>query len=155
MKVAALDLGSVRLTEMFVSAHPIPPDEIAKMTAYIQDRIREARSKVLVDTEMELIAVGGTPTTLAALDQGQPFEADRVDGYVLPIGRLRHWVQRLASLSIEERQQLSGLEPKRADVIAAGSLVLMIANQSFNAKELRVSVKGLRYGLARSLGRST
>ena len=148
----SLDIGSVRLTEMFVSEHPIPAIEMAKMTGYVQDQIRAIREIAPRELASRVIAVAGTPTTLATLDQGMPFESDRVHGYRLPLGRIRSWVQQLAGLTVEERQKLAGMEPKRADVLVAGALVLMVSAQSFQAAELEVSIRGLRYGLARAMG---
>jgi exopolyphosphatase/guanosine-5'-triphosphate,3'-diphosphate pyrophosphatase len=149
----SVDVGAVRLTEMFVTAHPIAPIEMAKMTSYIQEHLRKARAQIPADQETRLIAVAGTPTSLAAIDQAQPFDVNRVDGYKLPLGRVRQWVQRLAEMTVAERQALAGMEPKRADVLPAGSLILMLSSQAFQARELEVSVRGLRYGLARSLGK--
>lgn len=148
----SLDIGSVRLTEMFVTQHPIAPSEIKKMTSYIDEQLKLAKSALPSRASgAKLIAVAGTPTTLAAIDQGLPFETERVDGYRIPVERIEAWAKRLAAMKVEERQHLAGMEPKRADVIVAGALILMQSARAFAAKEIEVSTRGLRYGVAKRL----
>jgi exopolyphosphatase/guanosine-5'-triphosphate,3'-diphosphate pyrophosphatase len=136
---------------MFITEHPVPTRQMQDMVAYCQKCLSEARLLFPGLSVDKMIAVAGTPTTLATLDQGLPFESDRVHGYVLSIGRVRSWVQKLAAMTIEERQVLAGMEPKRADVLVAGATILMLAAQTFGVREYQVSVRGLRYGLAIAL----
>jgi exopolyphosphatase / guanosine-5'-triphosphate,3'-diphosphate pyrophosphatase len=145
----SVDIGSVRLTELFVTEHPIPAIELAKLTGYVQPRLTEARAQLGNPTVESMIAVAGTPTTLAMIEMGLAvFSSDRVDGYVLRLESLRHWVRRLAEMSVAERQGLIGMEPKRADVIVAGAMILTLAAQTFGCREFVVSARGLRYGIA-------
>ena len=149
----SVDVGSVRLTELFVTQHPIPSNELQKMRDYIDARIQEARAKqtTALGANVHMIAVAGTPTTLATVEQGLAFESSRVHGFQLTLSRLKDWVGKLASMSVEERQGLAGMEPKRADVIVAGALILQLAAEAFSAETLEVSIRGLRYGVAKSL----
>lgn len=149
----SVDIGAVRLTELLVTENPIPNYEMAKLTSYIQPKLTEAMRALGPVAVTRLTAVAGTPTTLAMIEQGlKEFSAERVDGFVLTMERLRFWVQRLAEMKVEDRQRIPGMEPKRADVIVAGALILLLSAQTFGARELVVSVRGLRYGLARQLG---
>jgi exopolyphosphatase/guanosine-5'-triphosphate,3'-diphosphate pyrophosphatase len=148
----SVDIGSVRLTEMFVSANPISKTELAKMESYIAAQIEKMRTGFPQENATRVIAVAGTPTTLATLDQGLPFETERVDGYHLKTQRIQDWAERLAAMKVEDRQKLAGMEPKRADVIVAGCKILFEAARTFHAEEIQVSVRGLRYGIARKLG---
>jgi exopolyphosphatase/guanosine-5'-triphosphate,3'-diphosphate pyrophosphatase len=148
----SLDIGSVRLTELFISKHPVIDHEMAEMTSYIIESLKSAKSSLPPVKKFKMIAVAGTPTTLATLDQGLPFESDRVDGYKLSIDRVEYWVRRLADMTVEQRQALAGMEPKRADVLVAGALILLLSMREFGASELEVSTRGLRYGVAKALG---
>ncbi len=149
----SLDIGSVRLTEMFVSGHPIQAQEMAAMANLIQDRLQSIRGYFPSDEISVLTAVAGTPTTLAAMDLMAPYEAEKIEGHILTLAKLRNWVQKLANMTIADRQALIGMEPKRADVIVGGSLILMLSCQCFNARSVQVSIRGLRYGVARWLSR--
>lgn len=149
----SVDIGSVRLTELLVSENPVPASEMAKMTSYIQPRLTEAMRSMGPLALSRLTAVAGTPTTLAMIELGlSDFSAERIDGFILPLDRLRFWVRQLAEMTVEQRRELKGMEPGRADVIVAGALILMLSAQTFGARELVVSVRGLRYGVARRLG---
>ncbi len=149
----SIDLGSVRLTELFVSKHPIPMPELRLMTGFVKERITVLKAQLpLVDVK-KIIAVAGTPTTLAMLDQGIPeYSADHVDGYILKTDRLYKWFERLVGLRVDERQRLIGMQSGRADVIVAGLLILLAAAEAFDVKEFEVSTRGLRFGLAQELG---
>lgn len=152
----SVDVGSVRLTELFVKQNPIPSEELSQLRAYISEKIAGAMlefgEKVAGHAGTKMIAVAGTPTTLATIEQGHAFESERVHGFRLSHGRLKHWVDHLSKLSVAERQKLAGMEPKRADVIVAGAMILLIASEAFRSDHLEVSIRGLRYGIARALG---
>ena len=150
----SLDIGSVRLTEMFITGHPIAKSELEKIKNHIGNELKKTAGSRPAEKKwnnLKAIAVAGTPTTLATLDQGLPFESERVHGYRLPTQTISRWIERLAVLSVEERQRLAGMEPKRADVIVAGALILQLAAESMGASELEVSIRGLRYGIAKEI----
>lgn len=145
----SLDVGSVRLTERFISKHPVAQKERAQLESYL--------SKTFIDHKQDLpdpqkikkaIAVAGTPTTIAMLDQEIPFQEEKVHGYKLKFADLERWYSKLAEMTVEERQELQGMNPKRADVIVAGTSILMASAKYLNLNELIVSTKGVRYGLA-------
>ncbi|MGZ8484654.1 MAG: hypothetical protein ACXW6R_12015, partial [Candidatus Binatia bacterium] len=53
----------------------------------------------------------------------------------------------LQEKSITQRQQIVGLEPKRADVIFAGAYLFEKIMESVGASEVGVRDHGVRYGL--------
>ncbi len=145
----SLDIGSVRLTEKYITQHPVPPEELAKVRAHIADELRKL--KLLVPPGTKVVAVAGTPTTLAAMDQGFAFDSKRVQGHPLTNERLKYWFERLADMGVQERRAITGMDAKRADVIVAGAEILLMASQALGATQLEVSVKGLRYGVAKMI----
>jgi exopolyphosphatase/guanosine-5'-triphosphate,3'-diphosphate pyrophosphatase len=64
---------------------------------------------------------------------------------------LRHTVNTLAQMTLEQRRRTPGLEPKRADVIVAGGLVALALLERMRVTSLRVSDRGVRWGLALAL----
>lgn len=145
-KGTSVDVGSVRLTELLVTAHPISLDEQIKILKYS----REAYSRAPIPKAKfkEVIAVAGTPTTLAALDQRQDFSEEAVHGYKLSIKTIEAWTDKLAKMTVEQREELKGMQPKRADVIVTGSIILSEAMRALNQTEATVSTRGVRYGVA-------
>jgi exopolyphosphatase / guanosine-5'-triphosphate,3'-diphosphate pyrophosphatase len=145
----SVDIGAVRLTEMFVTKNPVSDGELEKIDDF-------ARSKMNVFSGLrpkELVAAAGTPTTLAALDQGIDFIVEKIHGYKMPSSKIDEWLQRLARMTIEERVALRGLDSGRADVIVAGLVILKAACDILDVDQITVSVRGIRFGLAVSLAR--
>lgn len=68
-------------------------------------------------------------------------------GSVLTLAEVQRQVALLQEKSITQRQQIVGLEPKRADVIFAGAYLIEKIMESFGANEVVVSDQGVRYGL--------
>jgi exopolyphosphatase/guanosine-5'-triphosphate,3'-diphosphate pyrophosphatase len=150
----SVDVGSVRLTELFVKTHPISAQELAAMSSYLEDKLSDLKKTFPVNPAARLIAVAGTPTTFAAIDQERAFEPGKVDGYRMDYSRLEAWVQKLAGMDLSQRASLPGMDPKRADVIVAGGMTLLRAAEQFQcvARQLEVSIRGLRYGVALRVG---
>ncbi len=140
----SLDVGAVRLTERFSSM----PDPVAAMRNAVQFAIKS--SGFSADGKCRsVIGVAGTPTTLAAVELGlDRFDSSRVHGHLFTIAGIEEWISRLARMSNDERSSLPGMEPKRADVIVAGLVCLVEGLRALNQLELRVSTRGLRYGVA-------
>lgn len=150
----SFDVGSVRLTERHVKHDP--PTR-AEMDAVTRDaRGAFASMPSVLDaaklTASSPIGIAGTVTTLAAVALGlDPYDGARVHGHTMTIDEARHVVDRLAALPLTERRAVRGLEPKRADVIVAGGLLVLATLDALGSKALRVSDRGVRWGLAESL----
>lgn len=146
----SLDVGSVRLTELFVTQHPISERELEKMKEYLNASLDEIKSWALENQPERVVAVAGTATTLATLDLGKAFASELVDGYRLKEKNISDWARKLSALPVSSRQQLPGMDAKRADVIPAGALILARSCQALNIESLEVSVRGLRFGIAQA-----
>lgn len=151
------DVGSVRMTERHVRNDPpsrAELDAIEQDVAAIVDGAADAhgaRLPPLADGE-EPVGIAGTVTTLAAVTLAlDPYDGARVHGLRLEREAIVSTVQKMASLPLDERRKLPGLEPKRADVIVAGGLIVLTLLDRWGAKALRVSDRGVRWGLALAL----
>lgn len=145
-KGTSVDVGSVRLTELFVAHDPVTSDEMKKVSEYAAQAF--ARAPLPRTNFKEVVAVAGTPTTLAALDQETDFREDLVHGYKMSLAKIEQWIEKLSRLTVSERQGLKGMQPKRADVIVTGSMILATAIRALEKKEVTVSTRGVRYGVA-------
>jgi exopolyphosphatase/guanosine-5'-triphosphate,3'-diphosphate pyrophosphatase len=145
----SLDVGSVRLTERHVTNDP--PSE-TELDAVREDVRGELAALAPLPPHSKLIGVAGTVTTLAALDQKlDPYDAERVHGSALSASALERLVAELAVLPLSVRQTLPGLEPRRADVIVAGSVLTLEILRWAGARETLVSDRGVRWGLLEEL----
>jgi exopolyphosphatase/guanosine-5'-triphosphate,3'-diphosphate pyrophosphatase len=147
----SLDVGSVRLTERHVRSDPPRDEELRALRADI-DR---ALSVVERRPGLELVGVAGTVTTLSAIHHGLPvYDPARVHGSKLTRAVVSEIAARLAKLPLDARRRVTGLEPGRADVIVAGAELVIALLEWAGVESLRVSDRGVRWGLARAALRS-
>jgi len=129
----SLPLGAVRLTEQFHQAG------FGEMAEFLRRELHQALADYRVNG-WKLIGTGGTGVTLARIGHG---DADHI---ILSQEELRALLTSLHAMTLEERQNIPGLPPDRADIIVAGAAVYLFAMESLQAHELTTSVRNLRYG---------
>jgi exopolyphosphatase/guanosine-5'-triphosphate,3'-diphosphate pyrophosphatase len=119
----SLDIGSVRLTERFLSSDPASVAEVAACMSHLDT--------VLAPVVAELTPVGcfvgvaGTVTTVAAHAMALPsYDAATIHGAKLHLDDLRAACLSLVQMSVADRRALPFMHPGRADVIGAGALIL-------------------------------
>lgn len=143
----SFDVGSVRLTERHVRHDPPTAEELAKVTADA-----EATFADVPRFDGVPVGVAGTMTTLAAVALGlEAYDGARVHGLELKTDELRRVVESLAAKTVADRRTVSGLEPKRADVIVAGGLVALALLDRWGSKAVRISDRGVRWGIGMQL----
>jgi len=97
----------------------------------------------------EGIAVAGTPTSLAAIEQElDPYDPEKVHGFVLSLDSIQHMCSMLASKPLAERLEVTGLHPGRAPTIVAGVVILIQVMRAFGLREIEVSEHDILYGAA-------
>jgi exopolyphosphatase/guanosine-5'-triphosphate,3'-diphosphate pyrophosphatase len=141
----SLPLGSVRFTEQFLHSDPVQEEEWETM----EKKIRELLVKIPHSQEpLSMVAVGGTATTLASVEQGlEEFVPEKIHRFVLKKEALRNQLILYRSKTIEERKEIPGLPAARADVILAGGAILYLAMGELNCPSVLISCQGVRYGL--------
>jgi exopolyphosphatase/guanosine-5'-triphosphate,3'-diphosphate pyrophosphatase len=146
---SSFDVGSVRLTERHVTTDPPSRADQAAVTR----AVREALAVVpQLRSGQTAVGIAGTMTTLAAVAlRLSPYDGARVHGYTMTRADLARVVDELSSVPIAERRRAAGMEPKRADVIVAGGLIALALLAHWDAREVRISDRGVRWGLAEEL----
>lgn len=141
----SLPLGSVRFTEEFLRSDPVQEEEWEKMERKIQEYL------VTIPHSQEpisMVAVGGTATTLASVEQGlEDFIAEKIHHFVLGKEALKNQLLLYRSKTIDERRKIPGLPMARADVILAGGAILYLAMEELKCPSVLISCHGVRYGL--------
>ncbi len=124
------DIGAVRLKDLCGEDRAALARVIAEKTAAFGR----------VPPTAELYAIGGTATSLAALEKEvEPYDPAQIDGTVLPAECVQAWADKLLSLSQEERLRLRGMDPRRADILGGGVLLLRAAMAAAGAEKIVVS----------------
>lgn len=143
----SLPLGSVRLHERHVHSDPPAATDAAAIESEIAATLAEADA-AFAAPPAALIGVAGTVTTLSAMTlQLTSYDPARVHGALLTAGALDAQIDRLAGATQAQRERFAGLDPRRADVIFAGSLLLRALLRRSGVNAVRVSDRGIRWGL--------
>jgi exopolyphosphatase/guanosine-5'-triphosphate,3'-diphosphate pyrophosphatase len=144
----SLNIGSVRLTERLMSHDPPVPGEITAVRDAIKSALASMPSSLLQEPG-RVVGVAGTATTLALLVQRRKtFDLQAVSGYNLDLDEVRKIVALLQKLPNSEILQMGDYMEGRNDIIAAGAIILDEVMDFLGAKEITVSERGVRYGIA-------
>jgi exopolyphosphatase / guanosine-5'-triphosphate,3'-diphosphate pyrophosphatase len=151
-KVLSMDIGCVRMFEKHLDSNPPAPDELEALRSEVRGALSSARAALDVGARARLVGVAGTVTQLAALKAGAPvYDPDVTHHAVLSHGNVRLLARRLAVLTYGQRKRVKGLEAGRADVIVAGTEILLAVMEAFGAPEVLVSEKDILDGLVLQL----
>jgi exopolyphosphatase / guanosine-5'-triphosphate,3'-diphosphate pyrophosphatase len=140
----SLQLGAVRQTERHLAHDPPLAREL--------DDLR-ADARALVEpvlgggAPLPVVGVAGTATSLAAIDLGA-YDRDRVHRHRLSLETVDRITAELASMTVEQRRGVAGLDPARAGVIVAGAVIVGEAVRAAGAGELMISETDLLDGVA-------
>jgi exopolyphosphatase/guanosine-5'-triphosphate,3'-diphosphate pyrophosphatase len=142
----SLPLGSVRLTERHVTGDPPRDNQVSAARAEIAAALDAV--PLPAGGGATLIGVAGTVTSLAAMALDLPsYDPARVHGFWLARGELDRQIARLIRSTQAECEAMVGLDPRRADVILAGALILSELTARAAADAILVSDRGVRWGL--------
>jgi exopolyphosphatase / guanosine-5'-triphosphate,3'-diphosphate pyrophosphatase len=151
----SVNIGCVRMTERNIHSDPPKTEEIENARRDIQEAIAVAASIVPITQAKTLIAVAGTATSVAA----SALNLETYDRHLIHLSRVsaeqtHHVAITFAAMNAEERSHVGFLHPGRADVFAAGSLVLSEIMKATGAKEFVASEADILDGIAWSLARN-
>ena len=149
--VESVDLGCRRLTERFnlSSDHPSAEDidGAHKMAAQMMSEAIGRAQQQCAAPEL-LVGVGGTATSLIAIrDHLDPYDPSKVHLNHISINEVTQIEGLLASKTLKEREDITGLQAKRAPVMLAGTILLAELMKNSGFKHLVVSESDLLFGL--------
>jgi exopolyphosphatase / guanosine-5'-triphosphate,3'-diphosphate pyrophosphatase len=148
---ASLQAGTVRHSERHLTGDPPNPHELEDLASDVRNLVEEAIAADAWVHAAHSIAVAGTPTSLAAIDQElDPYDPSRVHGYRLGMRPIQRMLSRLASMPLAERLRVPGLHPGRAPTIVAGTVILVQVMRAFGVQEIEVSERDILHGSALS-----
>jgi exopolyphosphatase/guanosine-5'-triphosphate,3'-diphosphate pyrophosphatase len=146
---ASTRLGSVRHTERHLSTDPPDAGQVAELSRAAARVIEEELPDGLRRKVSAGIAVAGTATSLAAIDQGlDPYDPARVHGYRLSVSACERMLATLAALPLAERREVTGLHPDRAPTIVAGAAILVESMRAFGLDAMEASEADILHGAA-------
>jgi len=141
-------LGTVRLTERFITRHPVDPGEYRSLENHLREELETVKNRLPARTPGVLIGTAGTVTTLAAIAHGvYPYDPDRVHGVTLSRRAIQGIQDDLAARSLAGRLAIQALEPGREDLIIAGTALTLEIMRAFGQDTLTISEYSLREGI--------
>jgi exopolyphosphatase / guanosine-5'-triphosphate,3'-diphosphate pyrophosphatase len=151
-KAFSKPLGALRLQELFLRNDPPKPAELHRLDEYIQERIGSAIRRI---GQTHIDRVVGTSATASAvvcavnrIPRARRDESDRKRATTPQIRRLYRDV---SVLDLQARRKITGIGPRRAEIIIPGAAVLLRVLEAFNMPSLFYSVAGVRDGIIADL----
>lgn len=144
----SFDIGCRRVTERFFCADPPTSDELARAAAWIREGFLSWEIPSPDDEDCLLIAVAGTATSAISMEKHlDVYDPDQVQGAFMTQEKLDMLVDELAGMTEREREQVVGLDPKRAPVIVAGLMILSAAMETFGLSAFMASESDILQGI--------
>jgi exopolyphosphatase/guanosine-5'-triphosphate,3'-diphosphate pyrophosphatase len=143
-------LGVIRLTERFVHTDPLEAGDERRMTKYINKEIGEYLDGVAERRFERVIGTSGTILSLGALaltEGSGELESAELRNQRVPAKAIHRLRKRLSGVDLEARLHMDGLDPRRADIIVAGSVLLDTVLRRLGASEITLCDLALREGL--------
>lgn len=145
----SINIGALRLTEKYLS-EGYSDSAFSDMRKFINEQIKDIVA-YLNEKEIGCVCgIGGTITSLSAVNQNlEVYSMEKVHGSVITREEVQKMMDKFVSCSDEERKHINGLQPKRADIIAAGTEILICIMDNLSKKEVVVSeydnLEGIAY----------
>jgi len=145
-------LGAVRLTGVFLKNDPPKPKELGRMQDFIDEKLAPVVSETGTRPCDRAIATSATAGAMvgavAGVDRGQRDEADRLSA---GRGAVRKLYNELIEMDTAARARVTGIGPRRAQIIVPGVAVLLRCMELFKLPELFYSTAGVRDGIIADL----
>ena len=152
-------LGAVRLTSMFLKSDPPRGEELHRMDAYIDEKLGPFQKLHGTEKFARTIVTSATAGAIVAAANGIPRgKRDEADRMAAKASQVKELYLTLARSAVAERRKITGIGPRRAEIVVAGAAVFLRTMQLFDIKSLYYSVAGVRDGIiadlaARGVGR--
>lgn len=149
--VRSLDIGCRRLTDRFFTADPPAAEELAAAAAWSYDQFASYWDE-FADRPSRFISVGGTVTTLVSLTyELEPYDSSFVHLHGLTLEEVERQLDRMSTLTVAQIRELKGIQPKRAPMMQAGTIIIRELMRAGGYEELTVSESSLLAGMAATI----
>jgi exopolyphosphatase/guanosine-5'-triphosphate,3'-diphosphate pyrophosphatase len=149
---ASKQLGALRLYEMFLASDPPEERELHRMREYIAERLGDAVRRIGARNWDRVIATSATAAAAVCAIAGVPrSRRDQADRLGVSTAQVRKLYRRLSTMTMAERRKVTGIGPRRAEIIVAGAGVLLAILEAFQLRSLNYSSAGVRDGIIADL----
>jgi exopolyphosphatase/guanosine-5'-triphosphate,3'-diphosphate pyrophosphatase len=145
-------LGAVRLRESFLKDEPPTARQLLQMHEYIQEKLWSAVRRLGHTGWDRAIATSATASAVASAVSRVPrSQRDEIDRQRVSTAQVRKLYGKLAGLNLAGRRKITGIGPKRAEIIVPGVAVLLDFLEEFHLPAIYYSRAGVRDGIIADL----
>jgi exopolyphosphatase/guanosine-5'-triphosphate,3'-diphosphate pyrophosphatase len=136
MRTRTARIGARALTEACVQSDPPSRSDLGAARRAAQTALADAVA--LLGSADRLLAVGGTACSAAVLG---------CDAWHMSLSRLRRIRRGLSVLKLADRRKIMRFDPRRAEIICAGLIILEVLAKHAPERRLHISTGGVREGV--------
>lgn len=134
------NIGAVRMTEKFLKADPISEEEFKSMIRFIEEQINDTIEFLKNKKIDKVVGIGGTITSISAINQElETYSMEKIHNSSVDIEEVEKILQNLKKMTLNDKKNLKGLQPKRADIITSGVKILQVIMKKIEIKNIIVS----------------
>ena len=152
-------LGAVRVTEVFLKNDPPQPEELRRLDAYIDEKLGAFVKEHGVEKFDRVLGTSATAAAIiSAVNQVPRMKRDEADRMRVSASQIRDLYLRLIESDLAARRKMTGIGPKRAEIVIGGTAVFTRSLDMFGQRSLYYCSAGVRDGIiadlaARGVGR--
>ncbi len=148
LDVISFNFGTIIMTEKYFLNDPPIKEEINNCKDFIVSNLK--KMKLDKFRFSNIIGVGGTATTLCAINKGMlVYDSKIIHGTIMSKQSLNNIKNLLYDKKLNAKKKIPGLHPERAQYVQSGLLIISTIMWFLNLSRLVVSDRGLRWGVLR------
>jgi exopolyphosphatase/guanosine-5'-triphosphate,3'-diphosphate pyrophosphatase len=142
-------LGAIRLTERFVRTDPLSRRDEQKLVKHIQGEIDRHCAAIISAGFDRVIGTSGTILSIGvvAVTEARGTPPAEIRNLRVPSKQIRGVRKRMVAMELSERLEVSGLDPRRADLVVAGAVLLDTILTRLGASDITLCDLALREGI--------
>jgi exopolyphosphatase / guanosine-5'-triphosphate,3'-diphosphate pyrophosphatase len=141
----SVDVGAAAYTERFGLDGVVSDEQLAAALREVSAGLARLDGR---SQPAALVGLGGALTNIAAVKHRlATYDSEIVQGTVLDRRELDRQIELYRTRTADQRREIVGLQPRRAEVILAGACIVRTVLEKLQRDELTVSDRGLRHGL--------
>ena len=145
----SIKVGVIRLTERFVKSDPLDGRDERRLAKYVAGEIEKHCAQIVAAGFDRVIGTSGTILSLGVLAataaSGRP--PAELRNLHIPAKQIRRIRKDVVLMDLEQRLAMPGMDPRRADLVVAGAVLLDTILRQLGAEELTLCDLALREGL--------
>lgn len=145
-------LGAVRLQSVFLKSDPPSGEELTRLDEFIVEKLASPARRIEHGGFTRAIGTSAAASAIVCAANRIPrTRRQEADHRQATQSQVRRLYQRLSAMTVEERRRVTGIGPRRAEIIVPGVAVLLRAMETFEVQSLAYCTAGVRDGAIRDL----